>query len=250
VGAVVMLMATGCLAGENASSTSDGASAGSWSTDTLSIDFATYNPLSLVVKDQGLIEKALGDDVDVEWTQSAGSNKANELLRAGALDVGSTAGSAALLARANGSPIKVIDVYSQPEWSAIVVGPDSDITSVADLKGKKTAQSLTSNFYKLAEEAGADVTPIEGWAQAVELLRQDRVEATVNDKLTFLDYEKTDGPTGLKIAAETDPAKSAVVTTKNKKALIEKIDGALADLREDGTLAEISEKYFGADVTE
>jgi len=147
VGAVVMLMATGCLAGENASSTSDGASAGSWSTDTLSIDFATYNPLSLVVKDQGLIEKALGDDVDVEWTQSAGSNKANELLRAGALDVGSTAGSAALLARANGSPIKVIDVYSQPEWSAIVVGPDSDITSVADLKGKKIAATSGTDPY-------------------------------------------------------------------------------------------------------
>ncbi|WP_065570548.1 aliphatic sulfonate ABC transporter substrate-binding protein [Microbacterium oleivorans] len=147
VGAVVMLMATGCLAGENASSTSDGASAGSWSTDSLSIDFATYNPLSLVVKDQGLIEKALGDDVDVEWTQSAGSNKANELLRAGALDVGSTAGSAALLARANGSPIKVIDVYSQPEWSAIVVGPDSDITSVADLKGKKIAATSGTDPY-------------------------------------------------------------------------------------------------------
>lgn len=147
VGAVVMLMATGCLAGENASSTSDGASAGSWSTDTLSIDFATYNPLSLVVKDQGLFEKALGDDVDVEWTQSAGSNKANELLRAGALDVGSTAGSAALLARANGSPIKVIDVYSQPEWSAIVVGPDSDITSVADLKGKKIAATSGTDPY-------------------------------------------------------------------------------------------------------
>jgi len=94
------------------------------------------------------------------------------------------------------------------------------------------------------------VTPIEGWAQAVELLRQDRVDATVNDKLTFLDYEKTDGPTGLKIAAETDPARSAVAATKDKTALIEAIDGALAELREDGTLAEISEKYFGADVTE
>jgi len=140
--------------------------------------------------------------------------------------------------------------YTVSPSVVVVKEGDDSISSFADLKGKKTAQSLTSNFYKLAEEAGADVTPIEGWAQAVELLRQDRVEATVNDKLTFLDYEKTDGPTGLKIAAETDPAKSAVVTTKDKKALIEKIDGALADLREDGTLAKISDKYFGADVTE
>ncbi|EZP29752.1 aliphatic sulfonate ABC transporter substrate-binding protein [Microbacterium oleivorans] len=163
VGAVVMLMATGCLAGENASSTSG--EAGTWSTDTLSIDFATYNPLSLVVKDQGLIEKALGDEVDVEWMQSAGSNKANELLRAGALDVGSTAGSAALLARANGSPIKVVDVFSQPEWSAIVVGPDSDITSVADLKGKKVAATSGTDPYffllQALETAGLSVKDVD-----------------------------------------------------------------------------------------
>ena len=163
VAGAVMLMATGCLAGENAASTSE--STGEWSTDTLSIDFATYNPLSLVVKDQGLIEKALGDDVDVEWTQSAGSNKANELLRAGSLDVGSTAGSAALLARANGSPIKVIDVYSQPEWSALVVGPDSDITSIADLKGKKVAATSGTDPYffllQALETAGLDVSDVE-----------------------------------------------------------------------------------------
>ncbi len=163
VAGAVMLMATGCLAGENAASTTE--STGEWSTDALSIDFATYNPLSLVVKDQGLIEKALGDDVDVEWTQSAGSNKANELLRAGSLDVGSTAGSAALLARANGSPIKVIDVYSQPEWSAIVVGPDSDITSVADLKGKKVAATSGTDPYffllQALETAGLGVSDVE-----------------------------------------------------------------------------------------
>ncbi|MEV8023134.1 aliphatic sulfonate ABC transporter substrate-binding protein [Microbacterium sp. NPDC080220] len=163
VAGAVMLMATGCLAGENAASTTE--STGEWSTDTLSIDFATYNPLSLVVKDQGLIEKALGDDVDVEWTQSAGSNKANELLRAGSLDVGSTAGSAALLARANGSPIKVINVYSQPEWSAIVVGPDSDITSIADLKGKKVAATSGTDPYffllQALETAGLGVSDVE-----------------------------------------------------------------------------------------
>jgi L-cystine transport system substrate-binding protein len=145
-------------------------------------------------------------------------------------------------------------LFSEPYTvspSVVVVKEDDDsISTFADLDGKKTAQSLTSNFYQLAEEAGADVTPIEGWAQAVELLRQDRVDATVNDKLTFLDYEKTDGPTGLKIAAETDPARSAVAATQDKTALIEAIDGALAELREDGTLAEISEKYFGDDVTE
>ena len=89
---------------------------------TLNIDFATYNPLSLVIKDQGWLETALADQgIAVNWVQSAGSNKANEALRAGAIDVGSTAGSAALLARSNGSPIQVIDIFTQPEWAAIVV---------------------------------------------------------------------------------------------------------------------------------
>lgn len=149
VAGAMMMLATGCVAGENATASDANASseATEWSTDTLSIDFATYNPLSLIVKDQGLLEEALGDDVTVEWIQSAGSNKANELLRAGSLDVGSTAGSAALLARANNSPIQVIDIYSQPEWSAIVVGPDSDITSVADLKGKSVAATAGTDPY-------------------------------------------------------------------------------------------------------
>ena len=70
----------------------------------------------------GLARRRARDQAStVNWVQSAGSNKANEALRAGAIDVGSTAGSAALLARSNGSPIQVIDIYSQPEWAALVV---------------------------------------------------------------------------------------------------------------------------------
>ncbi|MFN8622405.1 MAG: aliphatic sulfonate ABC transporter substrate-binding protein [Chloroflexota bacterium] len=115
---------------------------------TLNIDFATYNPLSLVIRDQGWLENALAPQgISVNWVQSAGSNKANEALRSGAIDVGSTAGSAALLARSNGSPIQVIDIYSQPEWSAIVVPGDSPIASVADLTGKNVAVTKGTDPY-------------------------------------------------------------------------------------------------------
>ena len=146
-------------------------------------------------------------------------------------------------------------LFSEPYTvspGVIVVPEDDDsITSFDDLAGKTTAQSLTSNWYELAEESGATVEAVEGWAQAVALLQQDRVDATINDSLTFLDYEKTEGPTGLKIAAETDdPAQNAFAFTKDKTALVEAVDGALAELREEGVLAEISEKYFGADVTQ
>lgn len=134
----------------------------------------------------------------------------------------------------------------------IVVAEDDDsISSFADLEGKTTAQSLTSNWNDLATESGAKVEGVEGWAQAVELLRQGRVDATINDKLTFLDYETTNSPTGLKIAAETDDAgEQAFAFTKDKDALVKAVDGALDELRADGTLAEISKKYFGEDVSQ
>lgn len=146
-------------------------------------------------------------------------------------------------------------LFSEPYTvspGVIVVSEDDDsIASFADLEGKTTAQSLTSNWYELAVESGATVESVEGWAQAVDLLRQGRVDATVNDKLTFLDYETTDGPSGLKIAAETEEAgEQAFVFTKDKDDLVAAIDDALEELRADGTLAEISDKYFGADVTQ
>jgi len=104
------------------------------------IDWATYNPVSIILKNQGLLEKELEKDgIKVRWVQSAGSNKALEFLNAGSIDFGSTAGSAALVAKINGNPIKSIYVYSRPEWTALVTGAKSDIKTVADLKGKSVA---------------------------------------------------------------------------------------------------------------
>jgi len=143
------------------------------------------------------------------------------------------------------------DPYTVSPGVIVVKEDDDSISSFADLDGKTTAQSLTSNWYQLALDNGAQVEAVEGWAQAVALLQDGRVDATINDNLTFLDYETSEGPTGLKIAAETDdPGYNAFAFTKDKAALVKAIDGALAELREEGKLAEISEKYFGADVTQ
>ena len=104
------------------------------------IDWATYNPVSLVLKDQKLLESAFGKDgITIRWVQSAGSNKALEFLNAGSLDFGSSAGAAALIAKVNGNPIKSIYVYSRPEWTALVTQKDSKIKTVADLKGERIA---------------------------------------------------------------------------------------------------------------
>ncbi|WP_457089444.1 aliphatic sulfonate ABC transporter substrate-binding protein [Microvirga sp. P5_D2] len=106
----------------------------------IKIDFATYNPVSLLLKDKGFLEKELAKDgISVRWVQSLGSNKALEFLNAGSIDFGSTAGAAALIAKINGNPIKSIYVYSRPEWTALVTRKDTGITKVEDLKGKRIA---------------------------------------------------------------------------------------------------------------
>jgi sulfonate transport system substrate-binding protein len=107
---------------------------------TIKLDYAYYNPVSLVLKDKKFLEQDLASDgISVEWTQSLGSNKALELLNSKSVDFGSSAGAAALIGKANGNPIKAIYVYSRPEWTALVVRKDSSITKVEDLKGKKVA---------------------------------------------------------------------------------------------------------------
>jgi sulfonate transport system substrate-binding protein len=104
------------------------------------LDYAYYNPVSLVLKDKGWLQQDLAaKGVGIEWVLSQGSNKALEFLSARSIDFGSTAGAAALLGRANGNPIKAIYVYSRPEWTALVAPEKSPIATVADLKGKKIA---------------------------------------------------------------------------------------------------------------
>jgi sulfonate transport system substrate-binding protein len=103
------------------------------------IDWATYNPVSIVLKDKGLLEKEFAKDgISIRWVQTLGSNKALEFLNASSIDFGSTAGSAALVAKINGNPIKSIYVYSRPEWTALVT-KDPSINKIEDLKGKRVA---------------------------------------------------------------------------------------------------------------
>ena len=141
--------------------------------------------------------------------------------------------------------------YTVSPGVIIVKGADSGISSFDDLAGKTTAQSLTSNWNELATESGARVEAVEGFAQAVTLLQQGRVDATINDRLTLLDYQKQQGDSDLRVAAETDdPSLNAFVFRKGSDDLVAAVDQALADLRADGTLAEISDRYFGADVSQ
>jgi sulfonate transport system substrate-binding protein len=112
------------------------------------LDYAYYSPSSLVIRRFGWLEEAFkADGIAIKWTLSAGSNRALEYLNANSIDIGSTAGLAALLAKANGNPIRAPYIFSRPEWTALVVPKNSPIKSLADLKGKKIAATKGTDPY-------------------------------------------------------------------------------------------------------
>ncbi|PRY70374.1 sulfonate transport system substrate-binding protein [Glaciihabitans tibetensis] len=207
----VALALTGCVAGEGSALVSDDEETeAGWSSDVLNIDFATYNPLSLIIKDQGWLEDELGGDVTVNWIQSAGSNKANEALRAGAVDVGSTAGSAALLAASNGLLIKTIDIYSQPNWAAILVPAGSDITEVSQLAGRSVAATKGTDPYFFLLQSLAEAGVAAGDVDVQNLQHADGKAA--------LESGAVDAWSGL------DPLLSTSVATAGSTIIYDNID--------------------------
>ncbi|MDQ5832290.1 MAG: aliphatic sulfonate ABC transporter substrate-binding protein, partial [Actinomycetota bacterium] len=132
------------------------------------IDWATYNPVSLLLKDKGLLEREFAKDgINVRWVKTVSSSNALQFLNAGSIDFGSTAGSAALVAKINGNPIKSIYTYSRPEWTALVTAKDSKIATIADLKGKKVAmvRGTDPHIFLVRALLGAgltdkDITPV------------------------------------------------------------------------------------------
>lgn len=136
-------------------------------------------------------------------------------------------------------------------YAAIIVRADDDsINSFEDLDGKTVAQSVTSEYAELAESHGATVVGTDGFAQAIELLNSRRADATLNSNLVFYDYLQQHPDAPIRIAAESpDPTQYAVIMKQNQPDLRQAIDDALQTLRENGTLAEISNRYFGTDIS-
>ena len=132
----------------------------------------------------------------------------------------------------------------------IVRSDDDSIKGFADLKGQKSAQSLTSNFGKLATASGAELVGTDGFDQSIQLVLTGRADATINDSLSFLDFKKHKPDAPVKIAAEqADADYSGIIFRKGDAELKAAIDKAIADIKADGTYQKISDKYFGADVS-
>lgn len=144
------------------------------------------------------------------------------------------------------------DPYIASHAALIVRSDNTSIKTFNDLKGKKSANTLTSNFGKIAKDHGADVVGVQGFNESIDLLTFGRVDATVNDSLSFLDFKKHKPDAQVKIAAidnSADSEFSGVLVRKGNPELLAAIDKALAGLKADGTYQRISDKYFGKDVS-
>lgn len=143
------------------------------------------------------------------------------------------------------------DTYTYSQGVIVVKAGETGITGLSDLDGLTTAQSLTSNYAQVARDAGATVEGVEGFAQAAALVVQGRVDALVNDNLAVLDYLNTTGSDEIEIAgpAGDEGSEQKLAFQANDTKLLQQANDALAELKADGTLAGISEKYFGIDVS-
>lgn len=170
---IVLLLAAALFVLVGCGSSSDAAEV-----DEITVDWAYYNPVSLVLRDNGWLEEEL-PGVTVNWVQSAGSNKAVEFLNSRSVQFGSTAGAASLLARINGSPIKAIYAYSRPEWTALVANGGSGITDVGDLAGKSVAVTRGTDPYIFLLLALADHGLSESDIETVLLQHADGRNALI-----------------------------------------------------------------------
>lgn len=140
--------------------------------------------------------------------------------------------------------------YSVSHPALIVNKDNNEIKDFADLKGKTSAQSLTSNYAQMAEDLGAEISSVDGFSKAVELVGDNRADATLNDDVTYYDYlnQKSNAP--IKIVKTSDEATEvAAMFHKDDKELAEKVDKAIKELEADGTLTKLSEKYFKKDIS-
>ncbi len=145
------------------------------------------------------------------------------------------------------------DPYGYIRTAIIVKGDNDEITSFEDLNGKTTANTLASTYALLAESYGATATGVDDLNQTIELLLAGRVDATLNAEVTFYDYKNAHPESDLKVAALTNEASLVCIPFRKDAdcdSLREAVNRAVAELSEAGELSELSQKYFGSDISQ
>ena len=137
--------------------------------------------------------------------------------------------------------------------TALAVRKDNeDIKSFEDLKGKTTANSLASTYMELAESYGATVQGIDTLEETIQLLTAGRIDATLNADVSFYDYLNVHPDADFKLVAQTEDASHVAIPVRkgdDSASLLEAINAAIEELRADGTLKALGEKYFGQDIS-
>lgn len=142
------------------------------------------------------------------------------------------------------------DSYIVSRAVLIVNSENNDIKTFADLKDKKSGQSLTSNLAEIAKSNGANIVQVDGFNQAIDLLSSKRIDATINDSLSFLDFKKQKPDAPIKVVDEMKTTdQNGILFNKGNKELIDAVNKALSDMKADGTYLKISQKWFGEDVS-
>ena len=141
--------------------------------------------------------------------------------------------------------------YTYAYGVVIVNGDNDDITSFEDLDGKQVALTTTSNWAELAESYGGTIVATNGFSESIQLVLEDRADATVNDNVTYLDYITQQPDANAKVVATSEEAtESAFLIRQGDEDLQAAINDALAELTDEGKITEISEKYFGEDISQ
>lgn len=141
-------------------------------------------------------------------------------------------------------------IYSKAQ---LAVKKNSSINKITAIKGKKVAQTTTSNNANDAKRLGATVTPTDGFQQSIDLVSQGRVAGTINSREAFYAYLKQNPKTQIKLVnagSEIETQKIGAIVTKKHTKLQKQISKAIQELRKDGTLKKLSNKYFGGNVTD
>ena len=144
------------------------------------------------------------------------------------------------------------DAYAYIKTALVVKSDNEDIKTFTDLAGKKTSNSLNSTYMIMAQEYGAEVEGVDLLSQTMDMVISGRADATLNAEVSVYDYLKEQPDAEIKIVDLTEDASEVSIPLRKgdeSAALREAINNALKELREEGTLAEISNKYFGADIT-
>ena len=142
--------------------------------------------------------------------------------------------------------------YAYNKTAVIVRGDYDEISSMEDLKGKKTANTISSTYAAQAEAYGATVTGVDDLNQTIELLLSKRIDATLNAEVVFNDYKKEHPEADVKIATYSDQVEEIAIPIRkgdDTVTLLEAENDALDEMAKDGTLTELSEKYFGIDIS-